>query len=181
MRKDIIKIIDTEDARRNDGTGLAPTLVRLAWHASGTYCAKTKTGGSNGGTMRFCPEATWGANQGLGMARALLEPLKAKYPGASYADIWTFASKVAIEEMGGPVIPWRPGRTDADDGSKIVPDGRLPDAAQGPSHIRDVFGRMGFSDREMVALIGAHAVGRCHEDASGFWGPWTRAETVGVV
>ena len=36
---------------------------------------------------------------------------------------------------------------------------------------------MGFNDREIVALLGAHALGRCHEDASGFWGPWTRAET----
>jgi cytochrome c peroxidase len=25
----------------------------------------------------------------------------------------------------------------------------------------------------MVALIGAHALGRCHRDRSGFDGPWT--------
>ncbi|CAN0452606.1 unnamed protein product [Phaeothamnion confervicola] len=48
-----------------------------------------------------------------------------------------------------------------------VPDGRLPDADKGClkgtiQHVRDVFGRMGFTDREMVALIGAHALGRCH-------------------
>ena len=36
---------------------------------------------------------------------------------------------------------------------------------------------MGFNDREMVALCGAHALGRCHTDASGYWGPWTNAET----
>ena len=30
-----------------------------------------------------------------------------------------------------------------------------------------------FNDQEMVALIGAHAVGRCHSDRSGFEGPWT--------
>ncbi|CAM9391848.1 unnamed protein product [Hapterophycus canaliculatus] len=36
---------------------------------------------------------------------------------------------------------------------------------------------MGFSDREMVALIGAHAVGRCHPEASGYWGPWSNAES----
>jgi len=35
---------------------------------------------------------------------------------------------------------------------------------------------MGFDDREIVALIGAHALGRCHTDASGYWGPWTFAE-----
>jgi hypothetical protein len=59
---------------------------------------------------------------------------------------------------------------------------RLPDADKGApctnvAHIRSIFGRMGFNDREMVALIGAHAIGRCHTDASGYWGPWTRAET----
>ena len=26
-------------------------------------------------------------------------------------------------------------------------------------------------------FIGAHAVGRCHTDRSGFWGPWTHAES----
>jgi catalase (peroxidase I) len=36
---------------------------------------------------------------------------------------------------------------------------------------------IGFDDREIVALSGAHALGRCHEDASGYWGPWTRAES----
>lgn len=76
------------------------------------------------------------------------------------ADLWTFAGKVAVEEMGGPVIPWRPGRTDAVDGTKTVPDGRLPDASQGQGHIRDVFYRMGFNDQEIVALVGAHALGR---------------------
>ena len=34
---------------------------------------------------------------------------------------------------------------------------------------------MGFDDREIVALSGAHAVGRCHTDRSGFDGPWTRS------
>ena len=35
---------------------------------------------------------------------------------------------------------------------------------------------MGFNDQEIVALSGAHAIGRCHTDRSGFWGPWTYAE-----
>lgn len=177
VRKDVVAIIDAEDRRREDGTGIGPTFVRLAWHASGTYDKASGTGGSNGATMRFPPEANWGANQGLVFARRLLEPIKAKYPGLTYADLWTFAGKVAIEEAGGPVIPWKPGRSDAVDGTKIVPDGRLPDASQGPSHVRDVFSRMGFTDQETVALIGAHALGRGHIDNSGYVGPWTRAET----
>jgi cytochrome c peroxidase len=38
------------------------------------------------------------------------------------------------------------------------------------------FKGMGFSDKEIVALLGAHALGRCHTDRSGYWGPWTFAE-----
>lgn len=86
--------------------------------------------------------------------------------------------------MGGPVIPWHAGRTDATDETtqKILPNGRLPQANLGcphatNAHIRDIFGRMGFTDRETVALIGAHVIGRCHPEASGYWGPWTNAET----
>lgn len=36
--------------------------------------------------------------------------------------------------------------------------------------------KMGFNDQEIVALCGAHAMGRCHTDRSGYWGPWTNAE-----
>jgi len=73
--KDIREIIEDNDC--------GPILVRLAWHASGTYDKATGTGGSNGSTMRFAPEAGDDANAGLDLARDLLEPLKAKYPTAS--------------------------------------------------------------------------------------------------
>jgi cytochrome c peroxidase len=36
---------------------------------------------------------------------------------------------------------------------------------------------MGFNDQEIVALVGAHALGRCHPDRSGFEGPWTFSPT----
>lgn len=39
---------------------------------------------------------------------------------------------------------------------------QLPDASQGAEHLREVFYRMGFNDREIVALSGAHTLGRCH-------------------
>lgn len=44
IRKDLSDAIDADEARRNDGTSIGPTLVRLAWHAAGTYSAKDKTG-----------------------------------------------------------------------------------------------------------------------------------------
>mmetsp|Transcript_41349 Transcript_41349/g.66507 ORF Transcript_41349/g.66507 Transcript_41349/m.66507 type:complete len:312 (+) Transcript_41349:86-1021(+) len=166
-----------EDYDWDDGSW-GPILVRLAWHASGTYCANSKTGGSSGATMRFKPECEDGANAGLAFAREKLEKIKEKYPDISYADLWILASYVAIEEMGGPSIEFKSGRSDANDGSACPPVGRLPDAAQGAQHIRDVFYRMGFNDQEIVALVGGgHAIGRCHTSRSGFDGPWTRAPT----
>lgn len=79
--------------------------------------------------------------------------------------------------MLGPNIPFRPGRSDKDVAS-CTPDGRLPDASKTQDHIRDIFYRMGFNDQEIVALIGAHALGRCHSNRSGFEGPWTFSPTV---
>lgn len=79
--------------------------------------------------------------------------------------------------QGGPAITWRPGRVDAVAESACTPDGRLPDATKKADHLRAIFGRMGFNDQEIVALAGAHSLGRCHADRSGFVGPWTRAPT----
>lgn len=59
-----------------DDGSYGPVLVRLAWHASGTYDELTGTGGSNGATMRFAPEGDHGANAGLKTARDFLEPVK---------------------------------------------------------------------------------------------------------
>ncbi|KAI2629026.1 heme peroxidase [Xylaria nigripes] len=160
-----------------DDGSYGPVLLRLAWHASGTYDKNTRTGGSNGATMRFHPEGGHGANAGLKHARDFLEPVKAKFPWITYSDLWILAGVCAIQEMQGPTIPYRPGRTDKD-ASACTPDGRLPDAAQGTNHLRDIFYRMGFNDREIVALSGAHALGRCHTDRSGFDGPWTFSPTV---
>ena len=180
VKKDIVNAIESEDEKRQDGSSIAPTFVRLAWHASGTYSLHDKTGGSNGSTMRLAPEKDWGANAGLQGAREMLAPIASKN-NCSVADVWTLAGATAIEHMGGPQIKWRPGRTDASAPTK-VPDGRLPNADNGSrkadnSHMRDIFYKMGFNDQEIVALAGAHAVGRCHTNASGYWGPWTRAET----
>lgn len=80
--------------------------------------------------------------------------------------------------MGGPDIAWKPGRTDFVDDSKVPPHGRLPDGALAADHIRQVFTtQMGFNDQEAVALIGAHNLGRCHSDRSGFEGPWVANPT----
>ena len=68
-----------------------PTLVRLAWHSSGTYDKVSNTGGSGQGTIRFSEELAHGGNAGLkDTAVQWLEPIHAKYDGlVSYADLYT--------------------------------------------------------------------------------------------
>jgi cytochrome c peroxidase len=184
--------------------------VKIQCHSCGTYKEADNSGGSNGARMRFHPESGYGNNavrglclwlsfvtlvithgqftslppttQGLDKARAVLEPIKAKFPDLSYADLYTFAGVVAVEESGGPKIPFKTGRVDFEDGSTSDLEDRLPNADYGGrsknvAGMRAIFNRMGFEDQEIVALMGAHAMGRCHTDASGYWGPWTNAET----
>jgi len=93
--------------------------------------------------------------------------------GLSTADCWAHAGAYAVEFAGGPKVPVALGRVDHQDGNKCPPNGRLPDATQGAQHLRDIFYRMGFNDQEIVALSGAHTLGRCHRVRSGFDGPWT--------
>lgn len=116
--------------------------------------------------MRFQPEGDHGANAGLLAARDFLEPIQKQFPWISYGDLWTLAGVCAIQEMAGPIIPWRPGRQDQLE-AFCTPDGRLPDASKKQDHLRAIFYRQGFNDQEIVALSGAHALGRCHTDRSG--------------
>jgi len=160
-----------------------PTLVRLAWHSSGTYDKMSKTGGSGQGTIRFKEELAHGGNAGLDKAVKWLEPIKQAVPDMSYADLYTLSGVVAVKTLGGPDVPWKAGRVDSMDPKDVTPDGRLPGADNGSyakdaTHIREIFNRMGFDDRQIVALSGAHALGRCHADASGFVGPWTPTPTM---
>lgn len=135
VASDLKAIMD--DPSWDDGS-LAPVLIRLAWHSSGTYDAKTRTGGSNNGgrggaSMRFGTEAADPENAGLDLAQAKLEGVKAKHgAGLSYADLWVLASYVAIAHTGGPTMAFVPGRTDAKDGS-ACPHG---DGAHNPNQSR---------------------------------------------
>lgn len=170
------KVANLLDANDYDDGSYGPVVLRLAWHTSGTYDKVSGTGGSNFATMRFAPESEHGANAGLKVARDLLEKVKQEFSWISYGDLWTLAGVAAVQEMAGPKIPWRPGRIDGI-AIQVTPDGRLPDGALGADHLRAIFGRMGFNDQEIVALAGAHALGRCHRDRSGFEGPWTFSPT----
>lgn len=175
-----LPVVDTDylkeiDKARRDLRALiaykncAPIMLRLAWHDAGTYDKTTKTGGPNG-SIRNEEEYSHGANNGLKIALEFCEEVKAKHPKVTYADLYQLAGVVAVEVTGGPSIDFAPGRKD----SKVsTREGRLPDAKQGAPHLRDIFYRMGLSDKDIAALSGAHTLGRAHPERSGFDGPWT--------
>jgi len=165
---------EVRQALINQKANACPMAVRVAWHSSGTFDSQTSTGGSDGATIRFEPESADPANAGLSIIRDLLLPVKQAHPEISFADLHTIAGCMAVEFLGGPKVPFNFGRTDAPDGGRCPGNGRLPDAAQGADHLRKVFAeRMGFTDREIVALSGGHTLGRAHRVRSGFDGPWT--------
>jgi len=151
-------------------------MIRLAWHDSGTYDQGVdewpQRGGANGSIV-FEEELAHGANAGLSVAVNLLRPIKKKHADVSWADLMQLASAEAVRAAGGPAVPMRYGRVDADGPHR--PEGNLPGAAppfpkqeRTPGeHLRNVFHRMGFSDQEIVALSGAHTLGRAFKERSG--------------
>lgn len=169
-------VADIENLVNTHGCG--PILIRLSWHDAGVY--KEGQGGCPNAAMRFTDggEGKFAGNAGLPtVALTLLRSISDKYVPdlVSHADLWTLAANTAVRLMGGPTVPTRFGRLDAKSSAESVPsqEGRLPDGDKGESHLRAIFHPKGFDDKAIVALSGAHTVGRCHLERSGFDGAWT--------
>ncbi|KAI8831667.1 heme peroxidase [Chytriomyces cf. hyalinus JEL632] len=107
---------------------------------------------------------------------AMMDSLMAKFPDITRADLISFAGAVSVSAMGGPIINWRPGRNDAKD-IDDAPIDMATAAAKGSDGITELraffTARLGFSDRDIVALMGGHNLGNCHVWKSGYAGPWS--------
>ncbi|PND39039.1 catalase/peroxidase HPI [Paucibacter aquatile] len=164
LKADLVQLMtDSQDWWPADFGHYGPQMVRMAWHAAGTYRTLDGRGGGGRGQQRFAPLNSWPDNVNIDKTRRLLWPIKQKYgQSISWADLFILAGNVALESMGFRTFGFAGGREDV-----WEPDQDVNFGAETKWLADDKRFHAGASPRELDANLAATHMGLIYVNPEG--------------